>query len=128
MNHRTEPYLAQAERWPRAGRDILAQLDAESVVVYQAFRPSIGRFALAHGHFGGDFSLSRMSWIKPNFLWMMAFAREQREHAAAGRWQELRTPEEHVYPVADAATARRLGLATGVERDRSATPGSTVQS
>jgi hypothetical protein len=24
-----------------------------------------------YGHFGGDFSFSRMSWIKPNFLWMM---------------------------------------------------------
>jgi hypothetical protein len=23
------------------------------------------------GAFGGDFSYSRMSWIKPNFLWMM---------------------------------------------------------
>jgi hypothetical protein len=24
-----------------------------------------------HGYFGGEFSLSRMSWVKPNFLWMM---------------------------------------------------------
>src|SRR5690606_25469138 len=24
-----------------------------------------------HGHFGGEFGLGRMSWIKPNFLWMM---------------------------------------------------------
>ena len=25
-----------------------------------------------HGYFGGDhFSLNRMSWVKPNFLWMM---------------------------------------------------------
>jgi hypothetical protein len=39
--------------------------------VYQAFRPSIGLFAVQHGHFGGDFSFNRMSWIKPNFLWMM---------------------------------------------------------
>ena len=51
---------------------MLAQYDDESVVVYQAYRPSIGEYAAAHGHFGGpDFSLSRMSWIKPNFLWMM---------------------------------------------------------
>jgi hypothetical protein len=41
------------------------------VIVYQAYRPSIGRYAAEHGAFGGDFSYSRMSWIKPNFLWMM---------------------------------------------------------
>ena len=26
---------------------------------------------IEHGVFGGEFSYSRMSWIKPNFLWMM---------------------------------------------------------
>jgi hypothetical protein len=41
-------------------------------VVYQAYRPSIGQWAVLHGQLGGpDFSYSRMSWIKPNFLWMM---------------------------------------------------------
>ncbi len=68
---KTEPYLAQAERWPSTGRHILAQYDEESVVVYQAYRPEIGHFAATHGYFGGAFSLGRMSWIKPNFLWMM---------------------------------------------------------
>jgi len=67
----TEPYLAQNERWPGLGRHILAQFDAESVVVYQAYRPEIGRFAARHGYFGGGFGMGRMSWIKPNFLWMM---------------------------------------------------------
>jgi hypothetical protein len=66
-----EPYTTQKARWPRSGRHILAQFDAESVVVYQAFSPAIGHFAARHGYFGGDFSLNRMSWIKPNFLWMM---------------------------------------------------------
>src|SRR5436309_7142314 len=67
----TELYLAQQARWPSSGRHVLAQFDAESVVVYQAYRPEIGHFAARNGYFGGDFSLSRMSWIKPNFLWMM---------------------------------------------------------
>ncbi len=67
----TEPYLAQVSRWPKAGRHILAQFDENSAVVYQAFRPAIGHFAASHGYFGSEFSLSRMSWIKPNFLWMM---------------------------------------------------------
>src|SRR6516164_7944213 len=39
--------------------------------MYQTYRPEIGRFASRHGYFGGAFSLNRMSWIKPNFLWMM---------------------------------------------------------
>lgn len=51
---------------------MLAQFDAETIVVYQAYRPAIGLFAAKHQHFGcSEFSLSRMSWIKPNFLWMM---------------------------------------------------------
>ena len=67
----TEPYSAQKARWPRSGRHILAQFDAESVIVYQAYNPAIGQFAARHGYLGGDFGMNRMSWIKPNFLWMM---------------------------------------------------------
>lgn len=69
---KTESYEAQTARWPTSGRHILAQFDDESVVVYQAYRPSIGNYAATNGDFlGGGFSLERMSWIKPNFLWMM---------------------------------------------------------
>jgi hypothetical protein len=71
MKLQTERYLDQKDRWPQSGRVILAQYDADSIVVYQAYRPSIGNFAAQHGYFGGDFSLTRMTWIKPNFLWMM---------------------------------------------------------
>src|SRR5688500_16930208 len=68
----TEPYQEQLKRWPRSGRHILAQYDAGTVVVYQAYRPSIGRMAASQGYLeGGGFSLERMTWIKPNFLWMM---------------------------------------------------------
>lgn len=66
------PYLQQAAEWPSEGEHILAHHDDTSVVVYQAYRPSIGRYAIEHGHFGGpDYSFNRMSWVKPNFLWMM---------------------------------------------------------
>jgi hypothetical protein len=71
MQLKMEPYLAQRRRWPESGRHILAQFDDESVVVYQAYRPQIGCFAAEHGFFGGAFELDRMSWIMPNFLWMM---------------------------------------------------------
>lgn len=67
----TEPYLTQRDRWPTQGRHLLAQYTAETIIVYQAYRESIGRFAVSQQYFGGDFSLNRMSWIKPNFLWMM---------------------------------------------------------
>ena len=71
MALRLAPYLEQLGRWPLVGRHILAQYDDESVVVYQAYRREIGEFAARHGRFGPGWSRERMSWIKPNFLWMM---------------------------------------------------------
>lgn len=71
MNLRLAPYASQVSSWPESGRHILAQFGDETIIVYQAYRPSIGHFAIGHGFFGGDFSYNRMSWIKPNFLWMM---------------------------------------------------------
>lgn len=67
----TEPYLKQVKVWPRSGRHILAHYDETSIVVYQAYRPALGVYAVEYGQFGGEFDYSRMSWIKPNFLWMM---------------------------------------------------------
>jgi len=64
-------YAEQARTWPQTGRHILAQFDDDSIYVYQAYRPAIADYAIAHQQFGGEFSFSRMSWIKPNFLWMM---------------------------------------------------------
>jgi hypothetical protein len=64
-------FLDQEAAWPKQGRHILAQYDEKTVIVYQAYVPAIAEFALQHGYFGGPFSYSRMSWIKPNFLWMM---------------------------------------------------------
>ena len=67
-----ELHSLQSPRWPAEGQHVLAHFDHESIVVYQAYRPSTGRHAIEHGQLGGpDFSFNRMSWIKPNFLWMM---------------------------------------------------------
>ena len=71
FNIETESYAEQIQRWPESGRHILAQYDNETIIVYQAYRPEIGHFAADHGYFGGEFKYTRMSWIKPNFLWMM---------------------------------------------------------
>ena len=68
----TERYADAVARWPRNGRHILAQHDDESLLVYQAFNPDIARSAVADQRLGGGgFSFGRMSWVKPNFLWMM---------------------------------------------------------
>jgi hypothetical protein len=71
MRLHTTSYTEQITKLPKIGRHIVAQFDEEGVIVYQAYRPAIGNFAATHGYLGGDFSLTRMSWIKPNFLWMM---------------------------------------------------------
>ncbi len=71
MTLQLKPYMEQSKQWPASGRCILAQFDDDSIVVYQAYKPSIGQFAATHGYFGGEFSLTRMTWIKTNFLWMM---------------------------------------------------------
>jgi len=71
MQLQIEPYRDRKKYLPEKGRVILAQYDETSIVVYQAYRPAIGHFAARNGYFGGEFRLSRMTWIKPNFLWMM---------------------------------------------------------
>lgn len=42
-----------------------------TVTVYQAYRPTIGRAAARDGRFPSSWSRDRMTWIKPSFLWMM---------------------------------------------------------
>jgi hypothetical protein len=66
-----ESYPAQRARWPRAGRHVLAAYDADAVHVYQAYHPAIAVPAARDGRFGPPWSRSRMTWIKPGFLWMM---------------------------------------------------------
>ena len=93
----TEPYLKQVTRWPGAGRHILAQFDQNCVVVYQAFSPAISNFALKHGYFGGEFKLSRMSWIKTNFLWMMyrsGWGTKPRQEVVLAIWLKREAFEE----------------------------------
>ncbi|WP_025740549.1 DUF4291 domain-containing protein [Aquimarina pacifica] len=71
MKLQLEKYIEQKKEWPHEGYHIMAQYNEEKIVVYQSYRPAIGHFAAKNQYFGGAFSLDRMSWIKPNFLWMM---------------------------------------------------------
>ena len=54
-----------------AEREIRADYDRETIVVYQAYPPAIADAALAAGRFVAPFSMGRMTWIKPSFLWLM---------------------------------------------------------
>ena len=76
LNHefqiKLEDYTESKAILPKTGQQIICYRQDDFIVVYQAFRESIARFAVENQKFGGDdFSFSRMSWIKPNFLWMM---------------------------------------------------------
>ncbi len=71
MKLQLEKYNKQIKNWPQSGHHIMAQFNEKTIVVYQSYRNEIGHFAAKNQFFGGAFSLERMTWIKPNFLWMM---------------------------------------------------------
>jgi hypothetical protein len=52
-------------------REIRADFDRETIVVYQAYNDAIADAAIAAGRFVEPFSFGRMTWIKPSFLWLM---------------------------------------------------------
>src|SRR6516164_3911260 len=52
-------------------RQVRAASDAHTITVYQAYSPQIADAALAAQTFVAPFKRSRMTWIKPSFLWMM---------------------------------------------------------
>ncbi|HEY1349445.1 MAG TPA: DUF4291 domain-containing protein [Ktedonobacteraceae bacterium] len=65
------PYSEQQAGRPASGQALLAQYADTSIVVYRAYRPALGHFAARAGYFGGEFSFTRMSRVKPGFLWLM---------------------------------------------------------
>ena len=72
MKLQTIPYNKYEDQLPQKGKHILGQFENDSIIVYQAFNPKIASYAVEHQEFGGPhYSFNRMSWIKPNFLWMM---------------------------------------------------------
>ncbi|RCV50653.1 DUF4291 domain-containing protein [Marinitenerispora sediminis] len=63
---------AVADRRPgRSAREVYAQHDDATLIVYQAYPAAIADAALAAGTFVPPFRRERMTWIKPSFLWMM---------------------------------------------------------
>jgi len=90
MTIRTELYVESLKRLPKTGQQILGYQTEEHIVVYQAYKRSIANFALTHQVLGGnDFSFNRMSWIKPNFLWMMyrcGWAEKENQESVLALW------------------------------------------
>jgi hypothetical protein len=52
-------------------REVRADFDDRTIVVYQAYSPAVADAALAAGTFVTPFSFGRMTWIKPSLLWLM---------------------------------------------------------
>jgi hypothetical protein len=52
-------------------REVRADFDRDTIVVYQAYSPAIADAALEAQRFVSPFSFHRMTWIKPSFLWLM---------------------------------------------------------
>jgi hypothetical protein len=99
-----------------AEREIRADYDDRSIVVYQAYREEIALPAIARNRFVPPFSLNRMTWIKPSFLWMMERSNWGRKpgqdyilaiHITRQGWEEalaqavLAAPDAGVYRDAD---------------------------
>jgi hypothetical protein len=107
------PYTEQSAGWPADGKVILARYDEQTIWVYQAFRPEIALPSVQGQRMGGAFSLERMSWIKPNFLWMMYrcdWARASgQEHVLAIRM--TRAGFEEILGRAVASSFRASGMA-----------------
>ncbi|HEY7416550.1 MAG TPA: DUF4291 domain-containing protein [Ktedonobacteraceae bacterium] len=51
--------------------EIRADYNDRSIIVYQAYSKAIALPALQNSRFVPPFSLNRMTWIKPSFLWLM---------------------------------------------------------
>lgn len=52
-------------------KEIRAFYTEDTIRVYQAYNHTIANEAVKKGTFGKSFSMERMTWIKPSFLWMM---------------------------------------------------------
>jgi len=95
---RIEPYPAYLNRIPPTGKHIIGFQTEHEIVVYQAYKPSIAQFAVENQTLGGtDFSFNRMSWIKPNFLWMMfrcGWAEKENQERVLAIWLKKQAFEQ----------------------------------
>lgn len=90
MKIETIPYSEYLKQIPKSGHHILGQQTDDNILVYQAFNNQIADYAIKNQKFGGsDYNFSRMTWIKPNFLWMMyrcGWAKKINQERVLGIW------------------------------------------
>lgn len=98
MNITCGLYKNILKKWPQKGQHILAYQTDNQIVVYQAYKPEIADFAVKNQFLGGPhFSYNRMSWIKPNFLWMMfrcGWAEKENQERVLAIWIDKQDFEE----------------------------------
>lgn len=98
MKITTEKYNLSIGQLPQEGRQIIGHQTAGEIVVYQAYKPSIAEYAVRHQVLGGsEYGYGRMSWIKPNFLWMMyrcGWAEKENQQRVLAIWIEKSFLEE----------------------------------
>ena len=93
--------------------EIRADYTRDTIVVYQAYNLAIAKSAVENQKFSPPFSFSRMTWIKPSFLWMMERSNYGQKtnqectlalHIKREAWEKalemavLTSPEKRVYP------------------------------
>jgi hypothetical protein len=90
MKIETIPYNEYLKDVPKFGNHILGQQTESEILVYQAFNHPIADYAIQNQCFGGtNYNFSRMTWIKPNFLWMMhrcGWAEKVNQERVLGIW------------------------------------------
>lgn len=90
MNIELILYNLYLDELPKEGNHILGQQTDDKILVYQAFNNQIAEYAIKNQKFGGNnYSFSRMTWIKPNFLWMMyrcGWAEKINQERVLGIW------------------------------------------
>ncbi len=89
-----------------AEREIRADYDSTTIVIYQAYSPAVADPALAAQRFVPPFSCGRMTWIKPSFLWLM-------ERSSWGQ----KTGQERILAVRIKRTGWEEALSLGVLTD-----------
>jgi len=98
MTITTELYSKSICRLPKTGQHITIHQTDDMLVVYQAYNNKIADFAIENQFLGGDaFSYNRMSWIKPNFLWMMyrcGWASKENQERVLALWLKKSDFEE----------------------------------
>ncbi len=98
MKIKTERYSDAIDRLPKGGQHIIGHQQDGQIVVYQAYNHHIADYAVQHQTLGGThFSYNRMSWIKPNFLWMMyrcGWASKENQESVLAMWININDLEE----------------------------------